>query len=81
MVNAHTSFVNVSDATYVGIYSYPPDAISPSCGSVTLQLYSEKEPDKPESKQLDQRSIDRVWSDFRPYLAVHGGSAAIENKQ
>jgi len=81
VVNAHTSFVNVSDATYVGIYSYPPDAISPSCGSVTLQLYSEKEPDKPESKQLDQRSIDRVWSDFRPYLAVHGGSAAIENKQ
>ena len=80
VVNAHTSFVNVSDATYVGIYSYPPDAISPSCGNVTLQLYSEKEPDKPESKQLDQRSIDRVWSDFRPYLAVHGGSAAADLK-
>ena len=80
VVNAHTSFVNVSDATYVGIYSYPPDAISPSCGSVTLQLYSEKEPDKPESKQLDQRSVDRVWNDFRPYLAVYGGSAAVELK-
>jgi hypothetical protein len=74
VVNAHNSFVNVTDATYVGIYSYPPDAITPSCGKVTLQLYSEKEPDKSESKDLDQKSIDRVWNDFRPYLAAHGDS-------
>ncbi len=74
VVNAHNSFVNVTDATYVGIYSYPPDAISPSCGKVTLQLYSEKEPDKSESKDLDQKSIDRVWNDFRPYLAVQSNS-------
>jgi S1-C subfamily serine protease len=74
VVNAHNSFVNVTDATYVGIYSYPPDAVSPSCGKVTLQLYSEKEPEKSESKDLDQKSIDRVWNDFRPYLAVHGNS-------
>jgi hypothetical protein len=71
VVNAHSSFVNVTDATYIGIYSYPPDAISPSCGKVTLQLYSEKEPDKSESKDLDQKSINRVWNDFRPYLVVH----------
>jgi S1-C subfamily serine protease len=72
VVNAHNSFVNVTDATYVGIYSYPPDAITPSCGKVTLQLYSEKQPDKSESKDLDQKSIDRIWNDFRPYLSVHG---------
>ena len=71
VVNAHNSFVNVTDATYVGIYSYPPEAISPSCGKVTLQLYSEKEPDKSESKDLEQKSIERVWNDFRPYLAAH----------
>lgn len=74
VVDAHTAFVNVTDATYVGIYSYPPDAISPACGKVTLQLYSEKYPDKSESKELDQKSIDRVWNDFRPYLAAHGGA-------
>jgi S1-C subfamily serine protease len=74
VINAHTEFVNVADATYVGIYSYPPDAISPSCGKVTLQIYSEKEPDKSESKDLDKKSIDRVWNDFRPYLAIHGNS-------
>jgi S1-C subfamily serine protease len=74
VVNAHNEFVNIADATYVGIYSYPPDAISPSCGKVTLQIYSEKIPGRSESKDLDQKSIDRVWNDFRPYLAVHGNS-------
>ncbi len=74
VVNTHNEFVNITDATYVGIYSYPPDAISPSCGKVTLQIYSEKDPGKSESKDLDQKSIDRVWNDFRPYLAVHGNS-------
>jgi hypothetical protein len=74
VVNAHNAFVNVTDATYVGIYSYSPDAISPSCGKVTLRLYSEKNPDKPESKDLDQKSIDRVWNDFRPYLTARANS-------
>jgi S1-C subfamily serine protease len=71
VVNAHNAFVNVTDATYVGIYSYPPTAISPSCGKVTLQLYSEKEPDKPETKELDQKSVERIWADFQPYLDTH----------
>lgn len=71
VVNAHNSFINVTDATYVGIYSYPPDAVAPSCGKVTLQLFSEKDPGKSESKDLDQRTIDRIWNDFRPYLAAH----------
>jgi hypothetical protein len=75
VVNERNSFVNVTDATYVGIYSYPPDAVSPTCGKVTLQLFSEKDPGKSESKDLDQKSIDRVWNDFQPYLAVHGGTA------
>ncbi len=77
VVNAHDSFVNVTDATYVGIYSYPADAISPSCGKVTLQIFSEKDPAKYESKDLDQKSINRVWNDFKPYLAAH----AITGKQ
>jgi S1-C subfamily serine protease len=74
VVNVHNSFVNVADATYVGIYSYPPDAISPSCGKVTVQLFSEKDPSKSESKDLDPKTIDRIWNDFRPYLAAHGGA-------
>jgi S1-C subfamily serine protease len=78
VVNAHGAFVNVTDATYVGIYSYPPDAISPACGKVTLQIFSEKDPGKSESRDLDQKSIDRVWSDFRPYLTAHGMTASAQ---
>jgi S1-C subfamily serine protease len=74
VANAHNAFVNVTDATYVGIYSYPPDAISASCGKVSLQLYSEKQPDKPELKDLDQKTIDRVSNDFRPYLDAHSNT-------
>ena len=76
VVSAHNPFVNATDATYVGIYSYPPEAISPSCGKVTLQIFSEKDPDKAESRDLDQKSIERVWEDFKPYLAAHGGAAS-----
>jgi S1-C subfamily serine protease len=72
--NDHSAFVNITDATYVGIYSYPPDAISPSCGKVTLQLFSEKDPGKSESRDLDQKSIERIWNDFQPYLAARGNS-------
>ncbi|HVS89143.1 MAG TPA: S1C family serine protease [Candidatus Acidoferrum sp.] len=68
VVNAHNVFVNVTDATYVGFYSYPADAISPSCGRVVLQLYSEKEPDKPVSKVLDPKTVQRISTDFQPYL-------------
>jgi len=69
VANAHNAFVNVTDATYVGFYSYPPDAIQPSCGEVVLEIYSEKEPDKPFKKVLDAKAVDRVWADFQPYFA------------
>jgi hypothetical protein len=68
VVNAHNAFVNVTDATYVGIYSYPPEAIQPSCGEVALELYSEKEPEKANRKVLDSKTIEQIWSDFQPYF-------------
>lgn len=69
VVNAHNAFVNVTDATYVGIYTYPADALQPSCGEVALELYSEKDPDKPSRKVLDSKAVDRIWTDFQPYFA------------
>ena len=53
-----------------GVYA-EPDAIRPICGKVTLQLFSEKDPNKSESKELDAKSVNRIWNDFRPYLAAH----------
>ena len=34
----------VKDTTTEGFYSYQPDAISPNCGAVTLEIFSEKDP-------------------------------------
>ncbi len=73
--NVHNYFINVTDATYVGLYSYPADAISPTCRRVALELYSEKEPNKPIVKILDAKTIGRVWSDFQPYLSLQAKTA------
>lgn len=60
-------FVRSNDATYAGAYSYPADAINESCGVVRLELFSEKHPNKAESKTLDKKTVERIISDFRPY--------------
>jgi S1-C subfamily serine protease len=69
VANAHNVFVNVTDATYVGIYTYPADALQPSCGEVVLELYSEKDPDKASKKVLDSKAVERIWADFQPYFS------------
>jgi S1-C subfamily serine protease len=69
VANAHNAFVNVTDATYVGVYSYPADALQPSCGEVALELYSEKDPNKASRKVLDSKAVERIWVDFQPYFA------------
>jgi len=69
VANAHNAFVSVTDATYVGIYTYPADALQPSCGEVALELYSEKDPNKASRKVLDSKAVERIWADFQPYFA------------
>jgi hypothetical protein len=76
VANTHTAFVNVTDATYIGIYSYPPDAISTSCGRVRLELYSEKQPNNPEIKELDEKTVLRISRDFQPYFASQKDAVA-----
>jgi hypothetical protein len=55
------------DTTFQGRYTYLPDAVGPSCGSVVLEIYSEKDPDTPLTKAIEQTTIDRVWADMDPY--------------
>jgi S1-C subfamily serine protease len=59
--------VRVTDATFDGFYVYPFDAIHPECGTVTLQLFSEKNPNESKTKQLDTKTITAVFNDFEPY--------------
>jgi S1-C subfamily serine protease len=62
----HTKEFEISDASFQGIYTYPYDAISPSCGTVTLRIFSEKDPQQPTVKTFDAKTIARVESDFAP---------------
>lgn len=76
VLNVHNPFVSVTDATYQGFYTYPPDSISPTCGRVALELYSEKDPNKPTVKMLDTNTVNRIWSDFEPYRMSRGQNEA-----
>ncbi len=67
--NVHNRSVSVTDATFVGLYSYPADAISKSCGHVTLEIYSERGATKPVIKTLDDKTVERISADFQPYLS------------
>jgi S1-C subfamily serine protease len=55
------------DTTFQGRYIYLPDAVSPACGGVVLEIYSEKDPNTPISKPIDAATVDRVWTDFEAY--------------
>lgn len=67
ITNVQNAFARVSDATYQGLYQYPADSISPECGQVRLELYSEKDPQHPIQKVLSTAVVKKIWSDFQPY--------------
>ncbi len=67
IVNVQNRFINATDATYEGYYIYPANAISSDCQTVTLELFSEKKPDKAKIVNLESRSVERVVEDFAPY--------------
>lgn len=60
-------FPGSDDPIYEGLYVFDPGALRPECGTVKLVLYSEKEPDKADTKVVDQAVLQRVWQDFEPY--------------
>jgi S1-C subfamily serine protease len=56
--------VSDTDAIDEGLYVFDPGALGPQCGSVKLVLYSDKEPDKPDTRVVDPNMVKRVWQDF-----------------
>ena len=61
--------VSESDAMYEGLYVFDPSALGPHCGTVKLVLYSEKEPEKGDTRVVDAKIIQQIWQDFAPYRA------------
>jgi S1-C subfamily serine protease len=71
VVNMRSGLINATDATYEGFYSFPADGVDPSCGKVTLQVFSEKKPEAAIVKELHEKTVGRIWEDFEPYRAEH----------
>jgi S1-C subfamily serine protease len=63
------------DTTFQGIYEYQADAVTPACGNVVLEIYSEKDPRTPESKPVDAATVQRVWNDFDSFRQAHPAPA------
>jgi hypothetical protein len=59
--------VSESDAIYEGLYVFDPGALGPQCGAVKLVLYSEKEPEKGDTRLVDPKVLEQIWQDFAPY--------------
>jgi hypothetical protein len=67
VLDVNNSAIRVTDVTFDGFYVYPADSIRPDCGKVRLELFSEKEPDKPKVKDLEGKTVSTVFNDFQPY--------------
>lgn len=63
--------IEVSDTDTVseGLYAFAPDAISPACGAVRLDLRSQKEPAKADVVTVDPKVLEQIWADFAVYRA------------
>ncbi len=56
--------VSETDAVYEGLYVFDPAALGPRCSTVTLVLYSEKEPAKADTRIIDPATLQQIWRDF-----------------
>jgi hypothetical protein len=56
--------ITESEAIHEGLYVFEPAALSPQCGSVKLTLYSEKEPEKADTRVVDLKILQQVAQDF-----------------
>ena len=50
-----------------GLYVYRPDAIGAACGTVKVTLFSEKSPQKPDTRTIDPKIVQQIQQDFAAY--------------
>jgi len=53
-----------TEAIYEGLYVFDPAAFGPECGTVTLVLHSEKEPEKADTRVVDPKVLQQIRRDF-----------------
>jgi len=52
-----------------GLYVFAPDALA-ACAGMKLALYSQKQPDKGDTRVVDSRMVQRIQDDLAPYRAI-----------
>jgi S1-C subfamily serine protease len=62
--------VSANDAVAEGLYVFDPSALGPHCGTVKLELYSQKAPAKADIRLVDATVLKQIWQDFAPYRAA-----------
>ena len=62
--------LNERDTTHEGLYVFDPGTLGPQCGTVRLVVYSEKEPEKGDSRVVDPKIVQLFWDDFASYRTV-----------
>jgi S1-C subfamily serine protease len=63
--------VSESEAIHEGLYVFDPGALGPHCGTVKLELYSDKEPEKADTRVVDPAVVQQIWQDFAAYRALN----------
>jgi len=56
--------VSQTDAIHEGLYVFEPDALGPHCGTVRLELFSDKTPPVPDVATVDATLLERIQQDF-----------------
>jgi len=62
--------ISETDSISEGLFVFDPGAIGPHCGTVKLLIYSEKAPEKGDTRVVDPKVLQQVWQDFAPYRAL-----------
>jgi hypothetical protein len=68
----------MEDATFKGVYLYPPDAINPRCGQAKLVIHSTKG-DEPTVKVFDTKTMQAIWADFEAFRRAAEEKASKDN--
>jgi S1-C subfamily serine protease len=56
--------ISETEAVYEGFYAFDPAALGPACGTVTLALRSEKEPEKEDTRAVDPGILQQIQRDL-----------------
>ncbi len=62
--------VSATAAVREGLYAFEPRSIGPHCGTVTLSVYSEKDPARRDAVDVDARVLDQLGKDVVEYEAL-----------